>query len=172
MSDFLLTLADTRASRAPDETQLLLHGHPRDRTALSAIVGFDLPERMLTSATGGTWHALHLSPDEWLLVGPDRARAGMIARFAAPTIALSLVDVSDRSVGIDLSGPLADAFLAGGCALDLATILPGGCTRTLFGKATILLWRRGESWRLSYARSYDAYVVDLLRAVAQDLADA
>lgn len=170
MSDLILTLGETSVSRAPDEAQLLLHGHPRDRAALSAIAGLDLSEAMLTSTMSGAWHALHLSPDEWVLVGPDAERADMARRLAEPSVALSLVDISDRSVGIDLDGPLADDLLAGGCPLDLPTVPSGGCTRTLFGKVTVLLWRRGGGWRLSHARSYDAYVVDLLRAVAEDLA--
>ncbi|MBB4155658.1 sarcosine oxidase subunit gamma [Sphingomonas jinjuensis] len=170
MSDLILTLGDTSASRAPDEAQLLLHGHPRDRAALSALAGFDLSDTMLASTAGSGWHALHLSPDEWLLVGPNGGRGDMAARFAEAPIVLSLVDISDRSVGIDLTGPLADDLLAGGCPLDLATLSPGGCTRTLFGKVTVLLWRRDDGWRMSHARSYDAYVVDLLCAVAEDLA--
>lgn len=172
MSDPILLFGETQARRAPGDTQLLLRGDPRDRATLAACCDIDLSATMLTSATAAGWSALHLSPDEWLLIGPEDEGGAMTARFDDASVALSLVDVSDRSVAIDLSGPRAVELLAGGCPLDLAGVVPGGCTRTLFGKATILLWRRGDVWRVSHARSYDAYVVDLLRAVVDDLASA
>lgn len=172
MSEPILSLAGAEARRASDDAQLLLHGDPRDQEALSALAGFKLPKTLLTAAGDNGWSALHLSPDEWLLIGPEAERTDMTARFEASPVALSLVDISHRSVAIDLSGPRAADLLAGGCPLDLDAIPDGGCTRTLFGKATVLLWRRGDDWRIAQARSYDTYVVDLLRAVAEDLACA
>lgn len=172
MSDPILTFGATRACRSPVDTQLLLHGDPHDRLALAACCGIDLTEAVLTSATTASWSSLHLSPDEWLLMGPADAGASMTARFDMAPVAHSLVDISDRSVALDLKGPGAIDLLAGGCPLDLDAFSQGGCTRTLFGKVTVLLWRRDRDWRIGYARSYDRYVVDLLRAIADDLVEA
>ena len=171
MSDVILSLGATHVRRVPGETQLLLHGDPDDRGVLAACCGVDLTDVMLTSVRTASWSSLHLSPDEWLLVGPEGAGADMISRLGRAPVAHSLVDIPDRSVALDLSGPGASDLLAGGCPLDLDAIADGGCTRTLFGKVTILLWRRGNDWRISHARSFDNYVIDLLRAIAADLVE-
>ena len=53
--------------------------------------------------------------------------------------------------------------------LDLAAFSIGVATRTLLAKADILLWRRGgERFRLEVARSFYAYVVDILAQAAAD----
>ena len=59
-----------------------------------------------------------------------------------------------------------------GCPLDLdaAAFPPGRCTRTLFGKAEIVLWRRDvDAWRVEVARSFAPYLLALLREAAADL---
>jgi sarcosine oxidase subunit gamma len=44
------------------------------------------------------------------------------------------------------------------------------CTRTVFAKAEIVLWRTGlDAFRVEVARSYCRYVVDLLGEVAREL---
>ncbi|WP_445192391.1 sarcosine oxidase subunit gamma [Sphingomonas sp. Tas61C01] len=171
MSEPILSFGATRLRRPPADTQLLLHGDPGDRAALANCCGVELTDVTLTSAKTGGWSSLHLSPDEWLLVGPAGTGTDVISRLGAAPVAYSLVDISDRSSTLDLSGPGATGLLAGGCPLDLDAVPDGGCTRTLFGKVTILLWRRGDDWRISHARSYDDYIIDLLRAVADDLVE-
>lgn len=108
----------------------------------------------------GDW-ALWLGPDEWLLLDPgERVRAADDC---------FLVDVSHRQVGLELHGADAAVLLNGAVALDLSeqTFPVGMCTRTLFEKAEIVLWRRGiERWRIEVARSYAPYVRMLLAAIA------
>jgi sarcosine oxidase, subunit gamma len=44
------------------------------------------------------------------------------------------------------------------------------CTRTVFGKAEIVLWRPAEqSFRLEVWRSFSPYVAHLLHEVAREL---
>ena len=44
------------------------------------------------------------------------------------------------------------------------------CTRTVFAKAEIVLWRTDpDTFRVEVARSYCRYVVDLLGEVAREL---
>lgn len=81
----------------------------------------------------------------------------------------SLVDVSDRQVGIVVSGPDAEAVLSVGCPLDLdqATFPVGMCTRTVLSKAEIVLWRTGtDSFHLEVWRSFSAYLHQFLTASA------
>ena len=84
----------------------------------------------------------------------------------------SLVDVSDRYSAFRLRGAAAPMLLNEGCPLDLAdaSFPRGSCTRTLFGKAEIILWRvQAEEWRVLVARSFAPYLLALLREALADL---
>jgi sarcosine oxidase, subunit gamma len=79
--------------------------------------------------------------------------------------------VSHRNAGFLVSGPHAAGVLNAGCALplDLAAFPVGKCTRTLFGKAEIVLWRREETaFRIEVWRSFAAYVADLVAEAARE----
>ena len=169
-----LSIAGTRflARRALADRQVLLHCDPDDAPELAKATGLHLPQVMLTSTQTGTWSALHLSPDEWLMIG-EKASPDLEPRFAeaARRFPLSLVDVSERSLSIDIDGSDAALLLNGACPLDFDRFGPGSCTRTLFGKVTVMVWRRGQAVRMSYARSFDDYVCLLLAAVAVDLGE-
>lgn len=177
MADPLVNRPDLRVTRMAPASQLLLHGEPEQVDQLSALAGFALGRDMLRSTTDGAWHALHLSPDEWLLIGPPAERSDEAARFSASTdLALSLVDVSDRTLGVEITGTSASLLLNCGCPLDLhPSVLPeGACTRTLFGKVAVMLWRPlgSDGLRMQYGRSFDDYVVTLLTTAALDVRSA
>ncbi len=59
----------------------------------------------------------------------------------------SLVEVSHRQIALEVSGPHAAAVLNAGCPLnlDLSAFPVGMCTRTVFAKAEIVLWRTDET---------------------------
>jgi sarcosine oxidase subunit gamma len=137
----------------------VFHAAPADVVAL----GLAGPMLSAQAFEGGT--ALRLAPDEWLLLD---VRPGF-----APDIAHSLVDVSARTLATLLSGPRAAELLNSACPLDLdeAAFPVGACSRTLFGKVTVLLWRRDDGFRLDVARSFEPYTTGLLRQAAQDLAE-
>ncbi len=121
--------------------------------------------------------ALWLGPDEYLLLAPvDEMRAiAMELTTALAGIPHSLVDVSQRQVAWQWSGPDASAILNSGCPLDLdpAEFPPGMCTRTILGKAQIVLWRKAaEEYHLEIWRSYSDYVREfLLDAARSELAE-
>jgi len=97
--------------------------------------------------------------------------AGLEAALSG--IAHSLVDVSHRQIALQVSGPHASAILSTGCPLDLdpAAFPPGMCTRTLFGKADIVLWRTGAAeFHVEVWRSFADYVLGLLQEASQDFA--
>lgn len=155
-----------------DRARLALHCDPADAPAFVAA-GLTLPRDMLRSAARDGWHALHLGPDEWLLIGPPAERAAMIARIGDIAVPHSLVDIGARNVGMVIGGGDAATLLNSGCPLDLsdAAFPPGGCTRTLFGKLTVMLWRPDERPRyiMEYTRSFDRYAVEFIRTAARDL---
>jgi sarcosine oxidase subunit alpha len=102
---------------------------------------------------------LWLGPDEYLVVGD--------APFLST--ADSVVDVSHRTSGIRVSGPRAAWCVNAFCALDLDRMPVDGCTRTLFGKAEIILWRRGEQeFHIETVRSFAPYVWVCLEAARKE----
>jgi sarcosine oxidase, subunit alpha len=102
------------------------------------------------SATVRDGHTvLWTGPGEYLVLCCDAPRL----------TAESIVDVSHRTVGIRVAGPHAAWCINAFCALDLEGMPVDGCTRTLFGKAEIILWRCGElEFHIETARSLAPYV--------------
>ena len=135
--------------------------------------GVALPMQPWRSAASGPRAALWLGPDEWLLLMDDADQTVIPAEITA---ALgdhphSWVDVSHRNAGFLLSGPHAADVLNTGCPLplDLAAFPIGKCTRTLFGKAEVVLWRTGEtSFRIEVWRSFAAYLAGLIGEAARE----
>jgi sarcosine oxidase subunit gamma len=112
--------------------------------------------------------ALWLGPDEHLLLGPPGDREALTAGLesALAGLAHSLVEVSQRQVAARVSGPRVSTILNTGCPLNLdpAAFPQGMCTRTLLGKAEIVIWRTGaEAFHLEVWRSFSNYVLAWLR---------
>jgi heterotetrameric sarcosine oxidase gamma subunit len=116
--------------------------------------------------------ALWLGPDEWLVLAPETETA--LAQ--QPLAALgSVVDVSHAYAGIEVCGPRAAWCINAFNALDLdSQVFPvGACTRTLFGKAAIVLWRaEPEVFRIEVARSLAPYVWQCLELAAREFLPA
>jgi len=130
------------------------------RGSAGSAFGIELPTTPCRSATHGDIAALWLGPDEWLILAP---------RFEA--MPGHVIDVSHRQIALIVEGPLAATVLNGACPLDLhpAAFPIGTCTRTVFAKAEIVLWRQAEQrFHLEVARSFAAYVHELLREIARD----
>jgi heterotetrameric sarcosine oxidase gamma subunit len=125
----------------------------------SAITTMAVPETCGTT-THGERTLLWLGPDEFLLLLPADAPHPAGA-----------VDVSHRDAAISVSGPRAAWAINASCALDLhpSAFPVGRCTRTLFGKAGILLWRTHEqTFRIETARSLAPYVWDCLEEARRE----
>ena len=144
-------------------------------TGLMNSAGLPIAVDACRAATRGEWNALWLGPDEQLLVGPDSAHAQLAPRLAAALNAVphSLVDVSHRQAAIELSGPEATQLLAMACPLDLDSnqVPVGFCSRTVYAKAEIVLWRQeAQRFQLQAWRSFMPYVTGLLALGSQELA--
>lgn len=169
MPDVHLQGAGVSLSSATATSQWLLQCRASEVEAIRAQTGLALGSTLLASTPLDGWHALHLSPDEWLLIAGDDADQSLAERINAVDGGYSLVDVSNRSLGLRIDGANATDLLANACPLDLELLQDGACTRTLLGKATIVLWRHGEAWQISYARSFHDYVLALLKELVTDL---
>jgi sarcosine oxidase subunit gamma len=155
----------------PAEAEARFSLRVRDPGATAAGLPLDRPINTV-SGDDRRWIA-RLGPDEWL-IGTTEAEADVLA--GAVTTALgpkvhALVDVSHRNVGIDVGGPLAAVALNAGCPLDLgdAAFPAGAATRTLLGKAEIVLIRRPgplPRYRVECWRSFSTYIYGFLQEAA------
>ncbi len=141
------------------------------KKAASAF-GADIPDRVGGMASGADRRALCLGPDEWLLLAPEITSEEIIARFAnmAESNLHSLVDVSHRTIGIEISGRLAQLTLNAGCPLDLENMEIDRCTRTVMDKAQIILMKLEEQrYRLEIVRSFAPFVWSFLKKVGREI---
>lgn len=166
---------DPRAiRRLPRLARRILRCSDEAVDAASGILGLALPRRAGVSGSHGARHALWLGPEEWLILD-DEGSSERLASCAGSLAGLgaAFVDVSHRQEAIALQGADVEDWLTTGCPLDLsATAFPvGACTRTLFHKAEVALWRTGpDSFHLEVWRSFAGYVEALLIQAARDVA--
>ncbi|HWK48180.1 MAG TPA: sarcosine oxidase subunit gamma family protein [Stellaceae bacterium] len=147
----------------PPAARFVFRGRPAAIETAGIAFGVALPGEACRAATAGDRSALWLGPDEWLLLGPDGSAPAISQSLAKPLAALphSLVDVSHRQTALEVSGSGAATLLNAGCPLDLdiKTFPVGMCTRTVLGKAEIVLWRVAPTrFHVEVWRSFGAYV--------------
>jgi len=162
--------ADDGFRRLPPTARFILQGDRPARDAAGRAFGVALPEEACRAHADGERAALWLGPDEHLLLAPagEAGHLQSVLDAALQGLAHSLVDVSQRQAGLAVGGTRAHDLIASGCPLDLdpASFPVGMCTRTLFAKAEVVLWRRGaEEYHLEVARSFAGYVLDWMREV-------
>ncbi|HKM63339.1 MAG TPA: sarcosine oxidase subunit gamma family protein [Acidisphaera sp.] len=148
----------------------VLRGGDDARAAFGAALGLTLPTAVGRVAESDSRAVMCLGPDEWLAVAPleDPAFAAL-CEGEAPGCA---VDVSHRQLALSVTGPFAGTLLNAGCPLDLhaSAFPPGACTRTVCGKAEIVVWRRAiDRFHVETARSFAAYLWAFLEQAAMGL---
>ncbi len=168
MADLTVTVQDAA-------TRLSVRAGPAAAAAIGAAAHVRLEETPCRASVSGQRAALWLGPDEWLLIASADEAPALIATAitASADHPASIVDVSHRSVTLEVSGPRATDALNAFCALDLdaRAFPPQMCTRTVFGKTEIVLWRTGpETFRLDVARSFAPYVQACLAEAAREFA--
>lgn len=155
---------EVRIAALPRCARFSLRAGQEAAARIGAAFGVTPGDAPCRAAMAGERAALWLGPDEWLLVAPDGTAPPSVPATA------SIVDVSQSTIGITVVGPRAAEVLNAFCALDLEAAFPeGACTRTLFGKAEIILWRTGSgTFRIEVARSLAAYVQACLAEAARE----
>jgi sarcosine oxidase subunit gamma len=158
-------------------TRFAFYGDGAARAAAVRAWGTEFSEDACRAIQQAQRATLWMGPDEYLLIdlgggAPADTAAALEAALAG--IPHALVDVSHRQFALQVSGPHAATILSGACPLDLdpAEFPVGMCTRTVFAKADILLWRTAhDSFHLEVWRSFAGYVSGLLHEIADDRAD-
>jgi len=159
----------------PPATRLVLRGGPEVLAAAADALGLSRSEAPCRAVRNESRAALWLGPDERLLIGPADAAGewiGLLQRALAGT-PHSLVETSHAQTAFEVSGARAAVTLNIGCPLDLdqASFPVDMCTRTVFAKAQIVLWRTGPAtFRIETGRSFAAYVTKILALAASEAA--
>jgi sarcosine oxidase, subunit gamma len=161
-------------SPAPDSARFVLRARGAAVDAAGSALGLELPRNAFGTGTAGTRSALWLGPDEWLLLASQSEGAAIERQLseALDGTGHSLVDVSHRDVALTAWGPKTADVLNTGCPLDLhpSVFSAAMCTRTLLGKAEIVLWRFAlESFHVQSSRSFAGYVWRFLEQAARDV---
>jgi sarcosine oxidase subunit alpha len=157
------------------QTRLCVRAGSAAATAIGLSLGVLLPTVPCRSVIYRERAALWLGPDEWLIMAPDSTR-GLAAQAtkAAGGHPASIVDVSDASHALEITGSRATSCLNAFCALDLDlhAFPVGMCTRTLLGKAQVLLWRlSADVFHVDVARSLLPYTWACLEEARLEFTD-
>jgi sarcosine oxidase, subunit gamma len=157
----------------PPASRFVLRGGSDALAAAADALGLRHSETPCRAARNDVRAALWLGPDERLVIGPADAAEEMerLLQQALAGKSHSLVGTSHAQTAFELSGPRAAAALNIGCPLDLdpAAFPVDMCTRTVFAKAQIVLWRTGpETFRVETARSFAPYVTKILALAAHE----
>jgi sarcosine oxidase subunit gamma len=168
----IATIAEVRPL-APS-ARFILRGATPIICAAGAALGIEVAPRSCHASHARGRALLWLGPDEYLLLGADAETAALKSTLEAalqghPHV---LIDVGHRQTGLEVTGVHAVEILSSGCPLDLdVDAFPiDMCTRTLFAKAEIVLWRTAiDVFRIEVWRSFTDYVARFLIEAAREL---
>lgn len=163
-----------RVRTLPAASRWTLRGAPTVLNAATAALGLPTIDRACRAVAHQGTAVLWLGPDERLLIAPAEAHADVAARLDAALgeAPHARVDVSHRQIALEVAGERAAVLLNSGSPLDLhPSAFPiGMCTRTVFAKAEIVLWRTEEHrFHIEVWRSFAAYVSKYLALASAEL---
>lgn len=163
--------AGVKVGVLPPAHRISLRAPAQSVSALSKALGLTLPQKPKASAAKGTRKALWLGPDEWLVID-DGAKDPLDACTSVDALH-SAVGISHRNVAFSVTGAGAANTINAGCPQDLSiAVFPvGACSRTVLGKAEIVLLRTAEdAFRVECWRSFSDYVYGFLTEAGRDAA--
>jgi sarcosine oxidase subunit gamma len=158
----------------PAAARYSLRLDPGAAQTVGTIAGFSLDVPINRCAASDGRVAARLGPNEWLLLAFEPDEEAIAAKFDAALAGhfYSLVDIGHQNLAVEVSCRHAADVLNSGCPLDLApkSFPAGSATRTLLGKAEIILMRLddGPVYRVECGRSYARYVHEFLLEAARE----
>lgn len=159
MADTALATSGVTILPAPAMARYSLRASDADK--LAAILGRELPRKI--GMTAGA--VACLGPDEWLLRLPE----GETVPFGEGE-PVSVVDVSDRSVGFVLEGPRAIEVIEAGCPRDVRKLPIGAAVRTIWEEVEFVLLREDEQrYVVEVWRSFSPWLELAFRTAAKSL---
>jgi len=166
--------ASVSMAEAAHTAKLSLRGNPADRAFLAAVgkaLDMVLPTDANTTTSGGGVTALWLGPNEWLLTAAPGLESDLAQRLreALQGVHAAVVDVTEASTVIRLSGPRARDVLAKGCPLDLhpRVFSEGRVAQSLVGPVDVILHQTApDAYDLYVRRSFAPYLWQWLEDAA------
>ncbi len=164
----LVDANDVRVSLCRDEARFSLRARPALRDVWNKELSLQLPETVCHSWRNDDVHVFTLGPDEWQINCPEDKKQAIEAQLlkTADGAPYSLVDVSHRQLAFMVEGRRATSILSAGCPLDLdlAAFPVEKCTRTVFERASIMIYRQNaDQFRFETWRSFAPYVLMILK---------
>lgn len=158
----------------PDAAKMIFRGREAAIDAIGKAFGVVPGREACRFGSKGGRTVYWLGPDEWMLhaSGEDPVAVYDALSAALASHSCSLVDVSHRSDAFSVSGPKAAYVLNHGCALNLslAEFPVGMCTRTVIGKAAVILSRTAEhTFHVDVWRSFAPYVWQFIDEARSEL---
>ncbi|MEW4461571.1 sarcosine oxidase subunit gamma family protein [Roseibium algicola] len=170
----LLSLPSVSILKAAPMTRLSLRCREAAQKEAGTVFGASLPLSPLSNSTSAKRAALWMGPDEWTLLAPEEDLRAVFDGIEdkLSTHPHALVDISDRSEAIIVSGDKAAWLLNTGVFIDFSLeVFPvGTVTRTLFHKSPVMIWRTGaDTFVVEAWVSFMDYVAGLLVQSATEL---
>lgn len=152
--------------------RFILRIAPEKRALAEKALGAALPAKIGDLVKTGETFAACLGPDEWY-VWTGEGKAETITQAFAKLYESephSLVEVSHRETGIEVTGPQAEWLLNAASPLHLAEMKAPGAARTIFDHAQIILVKwDAEHYRIEVWNSFAAHVWTLLEAASREV---
>lgn len=157
---------------AQDTSRFILRITPARLALAEKALGAKIPAKIGELVKTGETVVACIGPDEWY-IWTEEAKAGAI------TVAFgklyesephSLVEVSHRETGIDISGQQAEWLLNAASPLDLSVMAAPGAARTIFDRVQIILIKwDADHYRIEVWNSFADYVWTLLEAASREV---
>lgn len=144
-------------------------GHDGAQRA-ARVLGLDQAPAMLKAERVGETAMVRLGPDEYWLESDDLS-AGEKLRDAVRGSFAAVTELGHRLAAVELKGEASADIINGACPLDLdiETLPAGSSTRTVMGKAEIVLERLDtQHFQLITNRSFAPYLLALLTELARE----
>lgn len=157
---------------AEDAARFILRIAPAKLALAEKALGAKIPARIGDLVRTGDVAVACLGPDEWY-IWADANEGGAITQAFAKLYESephSLVDVSHRETGIDITGPQAEWLLNAASPLNLAEMQHPGAARTIFDHAQIILLKWDvEHYRIEVWNSFADHVWTLLELASNEV---
>lgn len=157
---------------ADDAARFSLRIAPDKLTLAEKALGAKIPTKIGALVRIGDIAVACLGPDEWYIWADEAARQTIMQAFAKlyESQPHSLVDISHRETGIDITGPQAEWLLNAASPLNLAEMSAPGANRTIFDHAQIILMKwDAEHYRIEVWNSFADHVWTLLELASNEV---
>ena len=148
----------------PFRTHINLRGDASEARFLETVAtatGIVLPQDPNTCASSDRWHVSWLSPDEWLLMGPEDDAAVAVLGDQLESLHHALNEVSGGQTIFRVGGDAWRDVLASACPFDLhpRAFGEGACGQTVVAHTNVVLIfvnddPRGEALDIVVRRSF------------------